>query len=42
MQDSYDFIATRKTIDFQNVVILLKLVFNKDKNNYHYLKCLYK
>ena len=32
----YDFLSLEKTMTFHNVVILIKSVFNKDKNNYYY------
>ena len=34
--DSYDSLPLEKTVTFNNVKILIKLVFNKDKNNYYY------
>ena len=34
--DSYDFLPLEKTMTFRNVIILMKLVFNRDKNNYCY------
>ena len=35
--DSYGSLTKEKTIKlFHNVVILIKLVYNKDKNNYYY------
>ena len=34
--DSYDFLPLEKTLVFYNVVIYIKSVFNKDKNNYYY------
>ena len=33
--DSYDFFS-EKTMTFQNVIIPIKSVFNKDKNSYYY------
>ena len=33
--DSYDSLPPEKTLTF-HVIILLKSVFNKDKNNYYY------
>ena len=43
--DWYNFLALEKTWTFHNVVILIKSVFNKDKNNYNNAfleKCSYK
>ena len=44
--DSYYSLPLEKTLTFHNVVILIKSVFNKDKNNYYYNifleKCSYK
>ena len=34
--DSYDSLSLRKALTFYNVLILIKSVFNKDKNNYYY------
>ena len=34
--DSYDSLPLKKTLTFHNVIILLKSVFNKYKNNYYY------
>ena len=34
--DSYNFLPLEKTLTFHNVIILIKSVFNKDKNNYYY------
>ena len=34
--DSYDFLPLEKAITFHNVVILIKPVINKDKNNCYY------
>ena len=33
--DSYDSLLIEKTLILHNVVILVKSVFNKDKNNYY-------
>ena len=33
--DSYDYLPLEKTLTFHNVIILIKPVFNKDKNNYY-------
>ena len=30
------FFNSRKTMTFHGVIILIKIVFNKDKNNYYY------
>ena len=42
---SYDYLLIEKTLTLHNVIILNKLVLNKDKNNYYYKifleKCLY-
>ena len=38
--DSYDSLPLEKTMTFHNVVILIKSVFNKDKNNCYYNTCL--
>ena len=35
-EDSYDSLPLEKTITFRDVIILIKSVFNKDENNYHY------
>ena len=35
--DSYDSLLLEKTMTFHNVIILIKLVFIKDKNNYYYI-----
>ena len=44
--DSYDSLPLEKILTFYNVAILIKSVFNKDKNNYYYNifleKCSYK
>ena len=44
--DSYDFLPLEKTLTFHNVIIPIKSVFNKDKNNFYYTifleKCSYK
>ena len=34
--DSYDSLPLEKTITFHDAIILIKSVFNKDKNNYYY------
>ena len=34
--DSHDSLPLGKTMTFHNVMILIKLVFNEDKNNYYY------
>ena len=34
--DSYDSFSLEKTLTLHNVMILVKSVFNKDKNNYYY------
>ena len=34
--DSFDFLPLGKTLTLHNVIILIKSVFNKDKNNYNY------
>ena len=34
--DSYDFLPLEKTMTLRNVIILIKSVWNKDKNNYYY------
>ena len=34
--DSYDSLPLEKTLTSYNVIILIKSVFNKDKNNYYY------
>ena len=34
--DSYYFLPLEKTMTFDNVIILIKSVFNKDKTNYYY------
>ena len=34
--DSYNYLPLKKTITFHNVIILIKSVFDKDKNNYCY------
>ena len=39
--DSYDSSPLEKKKTFHNVVILIKSVFNKDKNNYYYYYCCY-
>ena len=36
--DSYNFLPLEKTITFHSVIILIKSVWNKDKNNYYYNK----
>ena len=33
---SCDSLPLAKTLTYQNVIILIKSVFNKDKNNYHF------
>ena len=38
--DSYDSLPLEKTMTFHNVIILIKSVFNKDKNNCYYNICL--
>ena len=44
--DSYDSLRIKKASTFHNVIILIKSVSNKDKNNYYYNmfleKCWYK
>ena len=43
--DSYDSLSLEKTLTLHNVIILIKSVFNKNQNHYHYNifleKCLY-
>ena len=34
--DSHDSLLLEKSMTFCNVIILVKLVWNKNKNNYHY------
>ena len=34
--DSYDSLLLEKTLTFDNIIILIMSVFNKDKNNYYY------
>ena len=34
--DSFNFLLLEKTMTFHNVIILIKSVFSKGKNNYHY------
>ena len=34
--DSYEYLPLEKKLTFYNVIILIKSVFNKDKNNYYY------
>ena len=34
--DSYDYLSLEKTITPRNIIILVKSVWNKDKNNYYY------
>ena len=34
--DSYDSLPLEKTMTFHNVIIHIRSVFNKDKNNYYY------
>ena len=34
--DSYDYLPLEKTLILHNFVILIKSVFDKDQNNYHY------
>ena len=34
--DSYNFLPLEKTITFHDVILLIKSVWNKDKNNYYY------
>ena len=33
--NSYDFLPLEKTVTFHNVIILIKLTFDKDENNYY-------
>ena len=44
--DSYDSLPLEKILAFHNLIIFIKSVFNKDKNNYYYNifleKCSYK
>ena len=35
-RDSYDSLPLEKTMTFHDVIILIKSVFKKDKNNYYY------
>ena len=35
--NSYDSLPLEKTMTFHNVIIIVKSVFNKDKNNYYYI-----
>ena len=37
IKDSYDSLPRGKTMTFHDVIILIKSVFNKDKNRYHYI-----
>ena len=34
--DSYNYLPTEKILIFHNVIILIKSVVNKNKNNYYY------
>ena len=34
--DSFDFLSLEKSMTFHNVIILIKSVWNKDKNSYYY------
>ena len=34
--DSYNFLPQEKTLSLRNVIILVKSVWNKDKNNYYF------
>ena len=34
--DSYDSLPLEKTLTFHNVIILIKSIWNKDKNNCYY------
>ena len=34
--DLYDSLPVEKALTFHNFIILIKLVWNKDKNNYYY------
>ena len=34
--DSYDSLPLEETLNFHNCIILIKSVFNKDRNNYYY------
>ena len=34
---SYDSLSLEKTMTFHDVIILIKSVFNKDKNNHYYI-----
>ena len=44
--DSYESLPLQKTLTVHNVIIIIKSVFNEDKNNYYYniifKKCSYK
>ena len=40
--DSYISLPLEKTMTYRNVIILIKSVFNKDKNNYYYIMSLEK
>ena len=40
--DSYDSLSLEKTMTFHNVVILIKSIFKKNKNNYNYYTLLEK
>ena len=33
--DSYNFLPLERTLNLHNVIMLIKLVFNQDKNNYY-------
>ena len=35
--DSYNSLHTEKVLTFHNLIILIKSVVNKDKNNYYYI-----
>ena len=35
--DLYDSLPLENTMTFHNVIIFIKSVFNKDKNNYYYI-----
>ena len=36
LDDSYDSLPLEKTLTLNNVITLIKLVFNKDQNYYYY------
>ena len=36
MIDSYDSLPLEKLLNFHNVIIFIKSVFNRDKNNYYH------